>query len=110
MPFPGRICGKSALQIYADEGLQKYNRARWCLVGAFAVFGFINLLIILRLYASEPVYQVFFHVMLVAYLLLMALYTRLFVKSYRAFCPGLPGNYQLTFTDVSILAISAKER
>ena len=138
----------TGLQIHADEGLQKYNRARWCLVGAFAVFGFINLLeacldgtgggdtgnfagclsivigsllamlftmtvlsfvrpqvvtrkqilvqlavivppcillIILRLYASEPVYLVFFHVMLAAYLLLMAMYTRLFVKSYRAF-------------------------
>ena len=43
------------------------------------------LLIILRLYAPEPVFKVFFWFMLAAYLLLMALYTRLFVKSYRTF-------------------------
>lgn len=138
----------AGLQISAKKGLQKYSRARWCLVGAFGVFGMMNLmeasldgttgegtgdfagvlaivvgsllamlftmtvlafirpeivnrkqilaqlalivppcvlLIILRLYASEPVFKVFFWFMLAAYLLLMALYTRLFVKSYRTF-------------------------
>ena len=138
----------AGLQISAKKGLQKYSRARLCLVGAFGVFGMMNLmeasldgttgegtgdfagvlaivigsllamlftmtvlafirpeivnrkqilaqlavivppcvlLIILRLYASEPVFKVFFWFMLAAYLLLMALYTRLFVKSYRTF-------------------------
>ena len=28
----------SGLRIRMTEGLQKYNRARWCLVGAFTVF------------------------------------------------------------------------
>lgn len=138
----------AGLQISAKKGLQKYSRARWCLVGAFGVFGIMNLmeasldgatgegtgdfagvlsivigsllamlftmtvlafirpeivtrkliltqlaiivppcilLIILRLYAPEPVFKVFFWIMLAAYLLLLALYTRLFVKSYRTF-------------------------
>ena len=138
----------SGLQIRSGEGLQKYNRARWCLVGAFSVFGLLNLaeasldgtgggdtgayagclaivigsllsmlftmtvlsfvrpklvsrrqilvqlavilppcllLILLRIFAPEPVYNACFGVMLAAYLLLMVLYTRLFVKSYRAF-------------------------
>ena len=136
------------LRICVTDGLQKYNQARWCLVGAFGVFGMMNLmeasldgatgegtgdfagvlaivigsllamlftmtvlafirpevvnrkhilaqlalivppcvlLIILRLYAPELVFKVFFWFMLAAYLLLMALYTRLFVKSYRTF-------------------------
>jgi len=139
------LCG---LRIRVTDGLQKYNRARWCLVGAFAVFGGLSLveislgettgeeagsltgclvivigslmamfftmtvlsfirpqfvhrkqiliqlaailppgllLIVLRLHASEALFNVCFVVMLVAYLLLMAFYTRLFVKSYRAF-------------------------
>lgn len=138
----------SGLRIRVTEGLQKYNRARWCLVGAFAVFGLLNLieislggttgedagnltgslvifigslmamfftmtvlsfirpqfvhrkqvliqlsaiiplgilLIILRLHASRTIFNCCFAVMLVAYLLLMAFYARLFVKSYRAF-------------------------
>jgi AraC-like DNA-binding protein len=138
----------AGLKISPGEGLQKYSRARWCLVGAFAVFGVMNLmeasldgttvedtgdfsgclaivigsllamlftmtvlsfvrpqvvsrkrilaqlavivppcilLIIMRIYAPEPVFRVFFRVMLALYLLLMALYTRLFVRSYRTF-------------------------
>ena len=138
----------SGLRIRVTEGLQKYNRARWCLVGAFAVFGLLNLveislggttgekagnltgslvifigslmamfftmtvlsfirpqfvhrkqvfiqltaiiplgifLVIVRLHASRPLFNICFAVMLVAYLMLMAIYTRLFVKSYRAF-------------------------
>lgn len=138
----------AGLMINSSEGLQKYNRARWCLAGAFFVFGLMNLveasldgsdggdtggfagclaivigsllamfftmtvlsfvrpeivhrkqiltqlgvivppcilLIILKIYAPEPVFRVYFGVMLAAYLLLMALYTRLFVKSYKAF-------------------------
>lgn len=136
------------LQIRPEEGLKKYNRARWCLLAAFAVFGIMNLmeafldassgedsgrvasciaivigsllamfftmtvlsfikpqivhrkqiliqlavivppctlLIFTMIYASEPVFRAVFGVMLAAYLLLMALYTRLFVRSYREF-------------------------
>ena len=43
------------------------------------------LLIILRLHAFRALFNICFAVMLVAYLLLMAIYTRLFVKSYREF-------------------------
>ena len=138
----------AGLRIRMTDGLQKYNRARWCLVGAFAVFGILSLveislggttgeevgsltgclvivigslmamfftmtvlsfirpqfvhrkqiliqlaailppgilLIVLRLHASETLFNVCFVVMFVAYLLLMAFYTRLFVRSYRAF-------------------------
>ena len=138
----------SGLRIRMTEGLQKYNRARWCLVGAFTVFGILSLaeitlggttgeeagnltgclvifigslmamfftmtvlsfihpqfvhrkqvflqlavivpcgllLIILRLHAFRALFNICFAVMLVAYLLLMAFYTRLFVKSYREF-------------------------
>lgn len=138
----------AGLRIRVTDGLQKYNRARWCLVGAFAVFGGLSLveislggttgeevgsltgclvivigslmamfftmtvlsfirpqivhrkqiliqlaaiippgllLVGLRLHASETLFNVCFVVMLVAYLLLMAFYTRLFLKSYRAF-------------------------
>lgn len=138
----------AGLRIRVTDGLQKYNRARWCLMGAFAVFGVLSLveiflggttgeetgsltgclvivigslmamfftmtvlsfirphivhrkqiliqlaaiiptgilLIVLRLHASEALFNVCFAVMLVAYLLLMAFYTRLFVKSYRSF-------------------------
>ena len=138
----------SGLRIRVTEGLQKYNRARWCLAGAFAVFGLLSLmeislggttsegagyltgclvifigslmamfftmtvlsfihpqfvhrkqilqqlavfvpcgllLIILRLHASRALFNICFVVMLVAYLLLMTFYTRLFVKCYREF-------------------------
>ena len=138
----------TGLQIRKSEGLQKYNRARWCLVGAFSVFGIMNLvevslngaseddggnltaclaivigslmamfftmtvlsfirpqivhrkqilvqlaaivppcilLILTMIYAPEPVFRVVFRVMLAAYLLLMVLYTRLFVRCYRGF-------------------------
>ena len=138
----------SGLRIRMTEGLQKYNRARWCLVGAFTVFGILSLaeitlggttgeeagnltgclvifigslmamfftmtvlsfihpqfvhrkqvflqlavivpcgllLITLRLQAFRALFNICFAVMLVAYLLLMAFYTRLFVKSYREF-------------------------
>ena len=33
----------AGLRIRVTDGLQKYNRARWCLVGAFAVFGVLSL-------------------------------------------------------------------
>ncbi|MBO5635881.1 MAG: helix-turn-helix transcriptional regulator [Bacteroidales bacterium] len=138
----------AGLRIRVTDGLQKYNRARWCLVGAFAVFGVLSLveiilggttgeeagsltgclvivigslmamfftmtvlsfihpqfvhrkqvflqlavivpcgllLIILRLHVFRALFNICFAVMLVAYLLLMAFYTRLFVKSYREF-------------------------
>ena len=138
----------SGLRIRVTEGLQKYNRARWCLAGAFAVFGLLSLmeislggttsegagyltgclvifigslmamfftmtvlsfihpqfvhrkqilqqlavfvpcgllLIILRLHASRALFNICFVVMLVAYLLLMTFYTRLFVKCFREF-------------------------
>jgi len=138
----------AGLQIDSNEGLQKYNRARWCLAVAFAAFGALNLmeaflygpaeeetgsfagclaivigsllamfftmtvlsfirpeivtrkqilaqlgmivplgslLIILQLYAPKPVFRVYFIIMLAAYILLMFLYSRLFVKSYAAF-------------------------
>ncbi len=138
----------AGMKIRKSEGLEKYDKARWCLVAAFAVFSVLNLLevscsgstglqtgsltgslviiigsllamfftmtvlsfirpsivnrrqilaqlaaiippgvllIFLRLYASESVYKVYFFVMLAAYILLMALYTRLFVKSYLSF-------------------------
>ena len=32
------------LRICVTDGLQKYNQARWCLVGAFGVFGMMNLM------------------------------------------------------------------
>lgn len=136
------------LQIRSEEGLQKYNRARWCLLAAFAVFGIMNLmeafldasadedsgniaaclaivigslsamfftmtvlsfirpqivhrwqifvqlavimppcalLVFLLIYAPEPVFKVYFWIMLAAYLLLMALYTHLFLRCYREF-------------------------
>ncbi len=138
----------AGLKIRSVEGLQSYNRARWCLAGAIGVFGVMNLieasldgstgegsgdmagvlaivigsllamlitmtvlsfirpqfvhrkqillqlaaivppcilLVVMRLYAPEPLFRVFYGVMLAAYLLLMFLYTRLFVRSYRAF-------------------------
>ena len=138
----------AGLQIRKSEGLQKYNRARWCLVGAFSVFGIMNLvevslnsaseddggnltaclaivvgslmamfftmtvlsfirpqivhrkqilaqlaaivppcilLILTMIYAPEPVFRVVFRVILAGYLLLMVLYTRLFVRCYRGF-------------------------
>ena len=34
----------AGLQIRPEEGLQKYDRARWCLFGAFGVFGIMNLM------------------------------------------------------------------
>lgn len=138
----------AGIKVRHGDGLEKYDKARWCLVAALAVFGFLNLLeisfngssgmqagnltgsmviligslmamfftmtvlpfirpsivnrkriiaqlaviiplgcllIILRLYASESAYKVYFVVMLVAYIFLMTLYSRLFVKSYHSF-------------------------
>ena len=147
----------AGLQIRKSEGLQKYNRARWCLVGAFSVFGIMNLvevslngaseddggnltaclaivigslmamfftmtvlsfirpqivhrkqilaqlaaivppcilLILTMIYAPEPVFKVVFRVILAAYLLLMVLYTRLFVRSYRGFKEQMMAFYE----------------
>lgn len=138
----------AGLQIRSSEGLQQYNRSRWCLVCASAIFGVLNLLevsldggagedtgsfagclsivigsllamfftmtvlafiqpqivhrkqilvqlavivppgillILLRLFAPESVFKPYFLLMLAAYLLLMVLYTRLFVRNYRTF-------------------------
>ena len=138
----------AGLQIRHDEGLRKYNRARWCLSAAFAVFGLMNLmeallygtseeetgsltgcvtiiigsllamfftmtvlsfirpeivtrksilaqlavivtpgtlLIVLYFQAPQPVFDAFFMAMLAAYILLMVLYTRLFVRNHRSF-------------------------
>ena len=147
----------AGLQIRKSEGLQKYNRARWCLVGAFSVFGIMNLvevslngaseddggnltaclaivigslmamfftmtvlsfirpqivhrkqilaqlaaivppcilLILTMIYAPEPVFKVVFRVILAAYLLLMVLYTRLFVRCYRGFKEQMMAFYE----------------
>ena len=147
----------AGLQIRPEEGLQKYNRARWCLLGAFGFFGIMNLmeasldasagadsggyagciaivigsllamlftmtvlsfirpqavhkkkillqlaailppctlLILLKIYADGPAFKVFFGVMLIAYLLLLFLYTRLFVTSYRTFKTRMLAYYE----------------
>ena len=147
----------AGLQIRPKEGLQKYDRARWCLFGAFGVFGIMNLmeatldaseggdsggyagclaivigsllamlftmtvlsfirpqvvhrkqiltqlalilppgilLILLRIYVGGPVFNIFFAVMIAAYLLLLFLYTRLFVNSYRSFKTRMLAYYE----------------
>jgi len=134
----------AGVKVRQSEGLQKYDKARWCLVAAFAVFGVLNLLelsfsgssgsltgtlvivigsfmamfftmtvlsfirpeavsrksilvqlaaivppgillVILDLIAPRPVFRVCFAIMLVAYLALLVIYTRLFLKSYSPF-------------------------
>ena len=52
------------------------------------------LLLILRLRAPEPVFRICFAVMLAAYLVQIALYTRLFLRSYRQFKEQMQSFYE----------------